>query len=197
VVLTPTGTSSCVCAFLKRCLVQLSIYDDANFTSLFDVPGLYMGCYVIEGFLVSTLECFYNQTCINTLQSYMENSSLINVAALDSSLLIRHNESSTIQELVNDLMVDHWNLSSVYESYYEECEPIKCTYIHLTKNDKIYIITTVFGLIGGLVTVLTFIIPQLVKYLRRYLRFTRLETGKTERLQKSKEECSEYQRKSY
>ncbi len=110
---------------------------------------------------------------------------MYNVSSLDSSLSSRYNETSTIQELINQLMVEKWNLSSTYEHYYKECQPIKCTYTYVTKNDALYIVTTILSLIGGLVTALKFLVPRLVKFtprlikiIRRYLGLSRLETGK-------------------
>jgi uncharacterized protein YpmS len=112
----------------------------------------------------------------------------MNISSLDPILSSRYNKSSTIQELVNQLMVENWNLSHVYESYYKECQPKKCTYTFVTKNDAIYIVTTILGLIGGLVTVLKLLIPQLVKFtprlikiIRRCLRLSRVGTGKINR----------------
>jgi hypothetical protein len=174
--------NDCDCSSAEKCVQQSGIKADSHSISLFDVPGQYAGCSTIKALLQSTLECFYNQTCINTLQLYMENPASVNATALDLSLLIRHNESSTIQELVNHLMIEDWNLSSVYENFYKECQPIKCTYIHVTKNDEIYIVTTVFGLIGGLITVLKFVTPRLVKITRGYSRSRRLETGKNPKM---------------
>lgn len=109
----------------------------------------------------------------------------MNISSLDSLLSSRYNKSSTIQELVNYSMVENWTLSHVYESYYKECQPTKCTYTSMAKNSAVYIVTTVLGLIGGLVAVLKLLIPRLVKFtprlikiIRRCLRLSRRETGK-------------------
>jgi hypothetical protein len=124
---------------------------------------MHLGCFVLEALLQSILECLYNQTCINILQLHLTNSSLTNISADDSSLLIRHNENSTLQKLVNDLMIEDWNLSNAYESYYEGCQPTQCSYTYMTKNDVIYIATSVFGLVGGLAMVLRLVLPRLVR----------------------------------
>jgi hypothetical protein len=137
--------------------------------STFVVPGFYWGCFVIEALLQSRLECFYNQTCINILQRYIESSSSMNVTPLDSSLSTRYNASSTIQELVNQLMVEYWNLSILYENYYEDCQPTQCSYTYANKIDAVYIVTTVCGLFGGLVVVLKFLIPLLVRLIANWI----------------------------
>ncbi|CAF4390250.1 unnamed protein product, partial [Adineta steineri] len=100
----------------------------------------------------------------------------MNLTTLDSSLLIGFSMNSTIQELVDELMVEEWNSSTIYDGYYNECQPSKCSYSYQTKNDAIYIITTLIGLVGGLITVLKLIVPRLIKMMRRKKEITRSET---------------------
>ena len=102
----------------------------------------------------------------------------MNVTALDKSLSSRFFINSTIQELVDQLMVEEWNSSIMYENYYNECQPSECTYTHQTKNNVIYIVTTLVGLIGGLITVLKLIVPRLVMFVRKKKELPRPQTGK-------------------
>ncbi len=154
---------NCICESSARCASQSGVYVYPTHTVSFSVPGIYIGCYVIESLLQSNLECFYNQTCINILQSYFISPSLMNITALDTSLSSRFLKNSTIEDLLDELMVEEWNPSIMYENYFNECEPIECTYTHQTKNSIIYIVTTIIGLIGGLTTALKLIVPRLVK----------------------------------
>ncbi|CAF4308701.1 unnamed protein product [Adineta steineri] len=160
--------SGCSCHLSSTCVNQLSIYknDSGNVTS-FDVPGFYIGCYVIETLLQSTLQCFYDQTCIDELLLYLTTASPINVTALDPSLSSQYSEDSTIEYLLNSLMIEEWNPIQIYDRYYNECQPIECTYTIKTRNSVIYIITTMFGIIGGLITVLKLVVPRLVKFIRK------------------------------
>jgi hypothetical protein len=89
----------------------------------------------------------------------------MNISALDTSLSSRFLENSTIEHLLGELMVEEWNSSIMYENYFNECEPIECTYTHQTKNNIIYIVTTIIGLIGGLTTALKLIVPRLVEFI--------------------------------
>jgi hypothetical protein len=130
---------------------------------LFYVPGFYIGCYVIEALLQSTLECFYDQECIDQLQSFIFWSSSGKVTALNASLSSVYSINSTIKDLIATLMIEEWNVSTIYETYYNECHPTQCTYKLETTNDIIYIITTLFGIAGGLITVLKIVVPRLVK----------------------------------
>jgi hypothetical protein len=173
-----TEYSDCDCIYLATCVKQSAIFNLSSNTIMFPVPGLYIGCYVVEALLQSTLECFYNQTCINQLQSYLVWSSPMNVTALDSSLPSQYFINSTIQDLVDNLMVEQWNSSLMYDSYYNACQPAQCSYTYVTKNNIIYIVTTLVGLVGGLITVLKLVVPRLVKlfvhYILRQRRVTRV-----------------------
>jgi hypothetical protein len=173
----PEWYGNCSCESSAMCASQSNIYDYPNFTELFSVPGVYTGCYVIESLLQSNLECFYNQTCINKLLSYYKSSSSMNITALDTSLSSRFLENSTIEDLLDQLMIEEWNPSRMYENYFNECEPTECTYTHQTKNNIIYIVTTIIGLIGGLIKVLKLIVPRLVKFARRKKEMATPETG--------------------
>ncbi len=158
---------NCSCSSSAECVSQSAIYDGPSSTSLFDVPDFYVGCYVIEALLKSSLKCFYDQLCIDRLKMYIPSSAPITIIPLDASLLTRYSVNSTIQELVDDLMIEEWNNSTMYETYYNECQPTKCTYEIETRNDIIYIVTTLFGITGGLATALKLIVPRVVKLVRK------------------------------
>jgi beta-lactamase regulating signal transducer with metallopeptidase domain len=85
---------------------------------------------------------------------------------------------STIRELLNNLMIEQWNVSPIFENYYNACQPINCTYTLETNNNLIYIVTTLFGIAGGLITVLKFIVPKLVKLVRKKKQQQQQITGK-------------------
>jgi hypothetical protein len=140
------------------------------------VPGFYTGCYIIEAVLQSTLECFYNQTCITEIQSYFHISP-VNITALDPSLSMKYSYNSTIQQLLDDLMVEEWNTPTTYENYYNQCQPIQCTYTYERKNSAIYILTVLIGLMGGLMKVLKLIVPILVKFVRKRRRGRQMPTS--------------------
>jgi hypothetical protein len=155
----------CTCFSSATCTTQSSIFDHLSQKSLFDVPGLRTGCHLIESLLQSTLECFYSQRCIDTLRTYLTVSSSMPVIALNASLSRRYFINSTVKELVDNLMIEQWNASPTYERYYNECRPTECTYTFETRNDLIYIFTTLFGIAGGLTTVLKLIVPRLIKFI--------------------------------
>ncbi|CAF1309304.1 unnamed protein product [Adineta steineri] len=159
----PSFYDNCSCGSSATCKSQSRILDYDSGTLYLYVPGIYIGCYIIESLLQSDLRCFYNQSCIDELQPFLASSTRMNVSALDKSLLVQFVENSTIQEMMDELMIETWNSSIMYDSYYDECQPSQCIYTVETKNGAIYIITTLIGLVGGLITVLKLIVPRLVK----------------------------------
>ncbi|CAF4324226.1 unnamed protein product, partial [Adineta steineri] len=134
------------CASSATCANEPPVYSSKNSGVLFTVPGIYIGCYIIEALLQSNLQYFYNKTCINKMQSYFTKYLLMNLTTLEISLLVEFHMNSTIQQLVDKLMVEEWNSSTINDGYYNECRSSKYSCSYQTKNDAIYIITTVVEL---------------------------------------------------
>ncbi|CAF1287551.1 unnamed protein product [Adineta ricciae] len=160
----------CICPTSSTCVRQSSIYTYPVSMPLFKVPNFYIGCYVIESLLQSTLQCFYDQNCIDTVISYVTYSPPIAVTALNSSLPSNYLINTTFNDILQNLMIEQWNSSVNHEDYYKQCHPAECTYIYETRNDLLYIITTLIGLIGGLSTGLRILVPFVVKLIRRKKR---------------------------
>jgi hypothetical protein len=158
--------TNCTCATSSTCTKQSVIYDIDNKIPLWNVPGFYVGCYVIESLLRSSLECFYDPQCIQTIRVYLVSPLSVNVTPLNASLSI-YSKESTIRQLLDNLMIEKWNATAVFEKYYNECRPTHCTYSFTKRHDLIFIATTLFGIAGGLITVLNFIIPRLIKFIRK------------------------------
>jgi hypothetical protein len=100
------------------------------------------------------------------------------IIPLNASLPSLYSVNSTIEELVDNLMIEEWNVSTMYETYYNECQPIQCSYTIERRNNIVYIVTTLFGIAGGLITVLRLIIPRLVKFARKKREQQHQATGK-------------------
>ncbi|CAF1306966.1 unnamed protein product [Adineta steineri] len=156
----------CSCDDTSRCVIEYGIYNYTTKTPLLSVPNFYRGCYIIEALLQSSLQCFYDQSCINQIQLLLSSSSK-NITALNPLLSSEYFVNSTIEELLKKLMIENWNLSKKYENYYNECQPIECNYIHEIRHGIVYIITALVGLAGGLITALKIVVPILVKFVRR------------------------------
>jgi hypothetical protein len=114
----------------------------------------------------------------------------MNIIALNSSLPSNYSTNSIIQELIDNLMIEQWNPSPIYERYYNECQPTHCTHTVEKRNDVLYIVTTLFAIAGGLITVLKLVVPRLVKFIRKKKEHPRPAPGKTKLKMDS---CMEFQ----
>ncbi|CAF2956062.1 unnamed protein product [Rotaria sp. Silwood2] len=147
------NNGSCSCGTSSMCSSPAAI--DGRL-----VPGFRVGCFPLEALLQSTLECLYDITCINMLQSMYTSSNLI-YHPLNSTISA---SNTTVQSLVSELMVDRWETSMNYTGYYASCAPVLCTYSINEKGDLIYIITTILSIYGGLNVALKLFTPLIVKF---------------------------------
>lgn len=79
--------------------------------------------------------------------------------------LTRFHRNTPISMIVKEIMIEKWNPSYSYESFYHSCSPTYCIYrqrIH-TKN-TIGIVLTLISTIGGLTLSLRLITPYLVGF---------------------------------
>ncbi|CAF4486326.1 unnamed protein product, partial [Didymodactylos carnosus] len=90
-----------------------------------------------------------------------------NITILDPSVPSQYQSNTTVQDIVNQLMIEQWNPLVSYDSYYQQCHPQQCQYTYSENFDYIYTITIILILIGGLTTVLSLIIPIAVNLIRR------------------------------
>ena len=166
----PNTFMSCSCASSPSCVQQATTAGNSISPASFSVPGFYTGCFVIEAFLRSTLECLHDQQCIAALQMHFWWTSSMEIVALNSSLLKAYSVNSTIGELMDNLMMETWSPSVMYKKYYDARRPAGYSYSYSTRNGAIYIVTKLFGIVGGLSTVLRFIIPRFIKLIMRCVR---------------------------
>ncbi|CAF1504915.1 unnamed protein product [Adineta ricciae] len=161
---------NCSCAHSAQCTESTYIWDNStNLPSLL-IPGFNVGCYTVEALLKSTLECLYDQNCIDTIQFYMSDKRPSNITPLNISLSSNYRINSTVNDLLKNLMIEQWNINTMHEIYYEQCQPVECVYSYETQNAPIYIVTTLIGLVGGLATVLKLTVPLTVKLVTYCIR---------------------------
>ena len=174
--------SGCSCGQTALCFSQAVIFNTNRNLVVFILPGFYSGCYTIEALLVSTFQCFYDEQCFTELIFNINSTLTLNATILNQSLSTKFKKNSTVGEMINELMVEQWKSNITFIKYYDECEPSQCTYSTKTNNDAIYIITAIFGLLGGLVTILRIVVPRTINYFRR--ERNQVKTGVGESLRK-------------
>lgn len=165
---TEENNHLCYCVRNGSCSLT-SIYDEYFLT----IDGVRSaGCFVVNIVLQSSLQCWYDISCINYVRSLFDDLRMSfpgNVSLLDPLLPSRFTPNTSISVIVNEIMVEEWNSSSSYENFYQKCNPAYCSYSYKKRSDLVYIITTIIGLFGGLNTILRIICPLFVRIFLQYL----------------------------
>lgn len=158
----------CMCALDPLCEKQAAIYDERfpwQFSEVimnYALPGWVMGCFEISSLLHSTLECLYNGSdCLRIVMLNVKRHAFKSPKHVDFNIRIRpliyDSKSSrfpvdtTIETLLQHLMVDQWNSQVSYKSYYDTCSPTYCTYSYKTKSKTfIQFLIACISMISGL-----------------------------------------------
>ena len=159
--------SSCSC-LLNTCSQQLGFLkmsdDGQTITSFIEVPGMYGTCYLLDSLRLSTFECWFNETCTGLVIFLMTFIPLQNgIEPLNSSMLIRFSPNTTIGDIIDELMIEMWTNITNYETYYNICKPLTCTYTLYRRFNWLYTITILTSVFGGLSVSLRAACPLLIK----------------------------------
>lgn len=166
--------TNCSCFNDESCPMfgDIYLYDVWNTDGFFDLnillsnetfSGLIVDCLPLRTTFGSSLECFYNETCLTKLLSTY--SARIDVQILNQSLPSRFPLTTTIESIVRELFVEQLHIQTSFHSYFNACEPIYCTYTHVRRFNWIYAITTLIALYGGLSAAFYIITPYLIDML--------------------------------
>ncbi|CAF1384653.1 unnamed protein product [Adineta ricciae] len=175
-----TVSNSCNCRKDDTCVHPAYIYNDTgrignvgifgttdeNSHVMLILPNLKVGCFPYKSLLSSTFQCFYNQSCLNSLQEYIQSFSLI--SPLKPS---RFAPETLLNDLLNSLLIESWNEVYNFSRYYEICSPKLCTYSYDRSFNMLYMVVTVISLFGGLKVILFLSTPFLIRFFKRIDRF--------------------------
>jgi hypothetical protein len=169
------GTCMCATSMLSLCwrpLAFLMNNSTTNISSTITLPGLNGGCLPIEGLRMSTLECFYDSICLDTLGELL-NSTIV-PDQLNISIPTRFpHTTTTLGSMIDELFIEQWFNTSNYSSYYQMCLPRACYYRLVQRNSLVYIITFLLGLYGGLTITIRLVIQEGLRLFRimGYIQF--------------------------
>ncbi len=152
----------CNCMLSRSCRSLMRVYTVWEFTPAyqFDIPGFFMGCFRLEALLNSTLECFYNQTCMDMVNAVViEPCCKGNFTALDATL---NSPNESIDSVVNKLFVDKWSQKISFENYFTACAPQSCTYQYIGRQNLVFLVTSAISISGGLSTALEIVLLVLL-----------------------------------
>lgn len=152
----------CSCIMKVDCVDPLAIHDRSR-TSMWYVPGFYQGCSNFESLRQSNLKCFYDQACLDTLHTQLTSDIMMDFLILDPSSLVRFLPNSSVGEIIDGLMIDDWQHTLHHEKYYDNCQPVECSYEIIARDNFIVMLTKFIGVAGGLLTALKIVVPRIVK----------------------------------
>ncbi|UJR12301.1 hypothetical protein I4U23_016478 [Adineta vaga] len=159
--MTARKFDNCTCLNTHGCPRPATIFD--NSSHLITIPGIIIDCLIVDGTLASTLECYYNQSCISLLHGQLTKT----IQPLANNLNKYFSINSTIQSIWNELMIDETTLINRFDLYFTECNSALCSYSYSHRFDVFFIFTTVTGVIGILSFILRFIVPFIAKFILR------------------------------
>ncbi|CAF3638272.1 unnamed protein product, partial [Rotaria sp. Silwood2] len=70
------------------------------------LPGIASGCVRIISILDSTLECFYNQTCLDDIISYFPTNEKFSALVIHSNS--SYNRYTKVKTMLENLMIEQW-----------------------------------------------------------------------------------------
>lgn len=152
----PVTYGNCSCGTSLTCSEPM-IIDNTSFA------GLFIGCLPLSALLQLTLECFYNQTCLEKLHSALFDNATTKYIPTSLVAKSRFPPNTSLQLIIDELFIENWSHYADYDVYFRHCLPLNCVYIQIKKFDMLYIVTTIIGLVGGLAVVLRLTCPLLVK----------------------------------
>lgn len=138
-------------------------------TAVKTIPGLFIGCSLLDSLLLSTLECFYDRSCIQMLLDWRNfytsillepvNPIVTQTVPLNSTLSKHFFPNSTFENILSEMFIEEWVSSTDFNHYFHHCQPAHCIYTFTQKYRNLAVITTLLGLMGGLSLVFRFIAP--------------------------------------
>lgn len=161
--------NECSCGLSATCTTGAN-FIEGNSSQMIPIKGFKMGCTPSESFLQSSLECFYDFSCIHLIHKHLNYNESINAAFTPiplSSNTSRFPMNTTVKDLFKDLFVEDWSTMINYSSYFEHCSPSLCSYTYVQQLNSIYTLTFLLSIYGGMTIVLKWVCPRIVRLLTK------------------------------
>ncbi|CAF1382504.1 unnamed protein product [Adineta steineri] len=170
--------SSCNCATMPACVepMSLELKSGSNWT----VPGTMIGCLPLESMLESTLECIYDQYCLNIITQMLLGGSI--QPLFSTRTRFKPINTTKLTTIASELFIEDWGVEFVYEKYFASCQPKTCSYTSSERFQIMDSMGTIFTIYGGICILLQFIIPIGFKlvykcFYRRNRQITAMDTS--------------------
>lgn len=138
-VVLESGNCSCGTPRSLYCIDPLVINGNVS------VPGMFIGCLPLTSLRFSSLECFYDQLCLDHIQQAM-NLSNLSIMSLNANQSNGFAVNRSLDEIIDNLMLKKWTNNINYREYFHQCQPTQCTYSIIERNNLLVVFTTLLGL---------------------------------------------------
>ena len=173
--LVPFQYPNCSCALSGSCSAPLSLficYGAGNEACVeqFRIPNFFTGCFPMEALFQSTLECFYNWTCVDKIREFFyayATTTALNISTLAITSQWPNDTMETVASIVERLMVNTWEKNISFTSYFQTCAPASCTFEYFSRPHTLFVITTVIGIFGGLSTALKILVLIILRSIEK------------------------------
>lgn len=159
------------------CRTYPNCYTPQALSSTLTVPeGISFGCLLVDTVLKSSLQCWFNRNCTEPLRTLFKvhNSEVPDtLEILNSELASRFSMNATVENLLDEIMIEHLNVSVDYEIYFSACNVSSCIYTYTEKSKILYIITTIIGLTGGLSVSIRLLCPIIIIVILKLVKFSK------------------------
>ena len=150
----PSNSTECSCVFDSACRRPIGFYSYPDETSdgaqlQFYLPNFFLGCSIMESLMASTFECYFNETCTKAVNAklHFDRAPRIRIFQRNSTRFAPETNVSTIADA---LMLEEWQDTVDYEQYFTLCASKLCSYQVRSRDNALYVLTTLLGLAGGL-----------------------------------------------
>jgi hypothetical protein len=156
-----TTGDSCFCETTSKCSFPAAFYNWSNpivpGTALqpsqppsFIIPGMKVGCTPKDSLFQSTLECLFDNDCLERLVIYTGASFMPSPLNITTQPLSRFNLNATLEMIFQQLMLESLNNVSSFGGYFRTCAPEFCTYSYSQQFSIGYMLAMLIKLVGGL-----------------------------------------------
>ena len=160
-VLSNTFADGCSCSNLAGCLQPTVLFEPNDTLSETNIAGMMFDCLPSDAALASSLECFFKPWCL----SLIENQLSINFTPNLLSAQSRFAQNTTLQTLIDELMIEQLRTTINFSAYYAQCHPFYCTYSYSHRFDTQFIFILIASAFSGVSVILRLMIPHLIKLL--------------------------------
>ena len=175
------SSGSCFCETNSKCSFQAAFYNQSDVivpgialqtsqTPSFIVPGMKVGCTPKDSLFQSTLECLFDDHCLEKLVAFTDASFTPPVLSMTSNLNSKFYPNTTLATIFEGLMIESLQDVSNFDDYFHACAPQSCSFSYEKRFSIGYMLTTLIKLVGGLNVMFGTLSPLFVQFVVRKIQ---------------------------